>query len=116
MKIISAGIILAALAARYPANAVPGDVSLSAAAEPGQLTSVDAAAVQGYNPVSGPLKWVKATENFTVAGTLTVVGDYVEVREKDANWLVSQNRAVVVPYAEVEEASLGSRTQVKGSK
>jgi len=108
----SAPALSAAFAARYPQSNVLE--SLSASADKGTLSAVQAQAVRGFSTVTGKLQWVKATENFYEAGELIKAGDFVEMRELDANAVISRNFAVASTAEEAAQAA--SAADAKGGK
>ena len=91
-RVLSAAALSAAFAARYSQFNVID--SISASADKGKLSTVQAQAVRGFSTVTGKLQWVKATENFYEAGELVKAGDFVEMRELDANAVIARGFAV----------------------
>jgi hypothetical protein len=111
-RVLTAASIAAAFAARYPRAGVIDSVNASE----GKLPSVDAQAVRGFATVTGKLLWVQALDHFYEAGELIKAGDFVEMRELDANSVISRGLAKASTAVEAAAADIANKTEVKGPK
>lgn len=106
MRVLSAALVSAAFAARYPnhaPDAVGGTIeSINAAEE--NAGSIQAAAVVGFQSNPGKLEWVKANEHFLASGQIVHKGDYVQLKQDTAKMLVANGRAEIVTEDEVQKA------------
>jgi hypothetical protein len=117
MRLITAAVIGAQLAARYPAHTAEGGVvdTLAASGETAKtdgetVETIQAQAIRSYIQPSGSFVYVRALTPHLVAGQYVDEGDIVQVTDTDAKLLATMGRAVEATDEEVAAASS------KGSK
>lgn len=104
MKLTTAAQIDSAFRARFPQSGKEV-VSLNASAEPTTINSIQAAGVQGWAPLAGKVKTIKALIHFKVRGQDVFEGNLAEVPETDFLQLKHAGRAVEATEAEIAEAN-----------
>ena len=114
-QILSAVALAFAFQARYPNAALPANID-QLTAEEGEVESISAMAVRGYQTMSGPLQWVRAIDNFFEAGEIVQIGDFVEVSIATGILLRKNSRAVFATQDEVNAAQLAADSKPVGKK
>ena len=114
MKILTAAALLAGYTSRNHIGPQPGTVNIIAASaeelpEDTTLDTVQAMSVKGFATVAGPLQFIKAKENFYVAGEPVYIDDFVQVTSEDAKRLVAAGRADLASDDDVNAAQKASK-------
>ncbi len=115
-KLHTATALAANFHARFPQ---PGEVDIAAAAAPevkfprdAKSVDIQAAGVHSFT-APGKMLYVKATDHFLVLGETIQAGEYVELPEADAKYLV--NTASRAEFATDEEVAAAQK-QSRGGK
>lgn len=111
-RVLTAAALATAFAARYPQAGVIDNLSAGEEA----VGSLEAQAARSFNQVGGKLKWVKCTEHFREAGEVIEPGEFVQMREHDANGVVNARRAVFATDEEVAAAQEETEAPVSKAK
>lgn len=106
MSVRSFSSIAARFASRNRQPKLEGKIaSINAAAQPEEISGIQAAGVRGFASPAGKLMYVRAKEHFHVTKDDVVApGDIVQLQELDAKALLHSGRAESVSDEEVAKA------------